>query len=127
MSQKTQGFAGPLPPEAIAIQLSAGYRLWMWVLLPLTLGVGTLVLWVMSLGWPRSLDRTALTLRSGKKISWCSIVRIGVLKAEGLSSSRTVRLKIYHTGGVCWVPVQFLDDGESVASEVRRLHSQANN
>jgi len=126
MSYTAQAVGGAFSPKAMAVRLASRYRVFMWLLLPLTLGAGTLVLWLVSLGWPRSLDERALTLRSGKQIPWPSIDRIGVLKVESSSSTRTVHLKIYHTGGMCWIPVSCLDEGEHIANEIRRRHRQAN-
>ena len=45
------------------VALAAHYRVWMAVLFPMTLGVGTAALWARALDWPCNVDRDGVTLR----------------------------------------------------------------
>ena len=60
----------------------------MWLLAPLTLGLGTVVLWLLALRWPRRIDRDSLTLRSGRQVPWAAIRKIAVLKDARVDESR---------------------------------------
>jgi hypothetical protein len=45
------------------------YRLWMWILRP-TLGIGTKLLWMQSLGSIRAIESHTLTLQGRRKVRW---------------------------------------------------------
>jgi hypothetical protein len=45
------------------------YRLWMWILQP-TLGIGTRLLWMQSLGSLRAIESHTLTLQGRRKVRW---------------------------------------------------------
>jgi hypothetical protein len=91
----------------------------MWLLAPLTLGLGTLALWLLALRWPRRIDRSGLTLRSGRQVPWAAIRKIGVLKDARAGESRTVRLEIHCDWGIVRLPLRAIADGERVAAEIR--------
>ena len=100
------------------VRLAREYRSWMVALLPLTLGLGTLVLWVRASRWPRRLERDGVRLRNGRFVRWKEITRIGVTKRE--FDEETVNLDLYFADGSARVPVRHLQDGERIAAAVRR-------
>jgi hypothetical protein len=97
----------------------------MWLLAPLTLGLGTVALWLLALRWPRRIDRNSLTLRSGRQVPWATIRKIAVLKDAGAGESRTIRLEIYCDRGTIRLPLRAIADGERVAAEIRGLFGAA--
>jgi hypothetical protein len=98
------------------VALAAGYRNWMFALLPTTLGIGTAVLWARSLRWPRKVDANGLTLGDRRKVPWRSIDRIGVWR--DYCGGDVSRIDIHHDGGVDRVPVRSLRDGQMIASTI---------
>ncbi len=99
------------------VRLSQRYRFWMWLLLPLTLGVGTLALWLYALRWPLRLEKNGILLRNGLFVRWGDITRLGVVERE--FEQEAIRLDLFFKGGVARVPVQYLDHGERVAATIR--------
>ena len=54
--------------QSMKVELSLRYRLWMYALAPVTLGLGTAVLWLRSLNWPLGLYVEGLELRCGRRV-----------------------------------------------------------
>ena len=102
------------------VALAPGY--WMFALLPTTLGVGTAVLWTLSLRWPRSIDAHGLTLGDRRKVPWQSIERIGVWR--DYCGRDVSRIDIHHGGSVERVPVRWLRDGQMIASMILALFKE---
>jgi hypothetical protein len=98
------------------VGLARQYRIWMWALLPATLGVGTAALWGRSLSWPRSVDSDALTLRSFRRVQWEAIRRVTVQR--DYLGGQVSRIDIHYPGGSSRIPVRALRDGESVAAAI---------
>jgi len=114
------------------VALATTYRVWMFALLPATLGVGTLALWAQSLNWPLSVDEDGITLRHRRRIPWASIKAITVRRhyCDGHISQVDIR----HRGSTSKIPVHALHDGQNVATEMialfkqaRRVHSKGQN
>jgi len=101
------------------VHLAAKYRIVMWSLLPLTLGIGPAVMWLWALRWPRRIDKNGLTSRYGRRVPWSAIKKIGVLKDSREGESRTIRLEIHFDRGVIRAPMWAFADGEKVAREIR--------
>jgi hypothetical protein len=99
------------------VRLTQRYRFWMWLLLPLTLGVGTLAMFANAMRWPRQLDARGIVLRNGRLMRWSDITRLGVV--EHHFEREVIELDVYFTNGVARVPVRHLEDGEQVAAAVR--------
>ena len=110
----------------VRVHLAAKYRLVIWSLLPLSLGIGTVAMWLWALRWPRRIDQTGLTLRYGRRLPWSAVKKIGVLKDSREGESRTIRLEIHFDRGVVRLPVWAFDDGEKVASEIRAFFGAMN-
>jgi hypothetical protein len=94
----------------------------MFALLPVTLGVGTAVLWLRSLNWPRRIDQAGLMLRNHRRVDWRSIKRIGV--SRSLYDDRVSQIRIHHDGGVSRIPVRGLQDGEKVVTTILAMFEQ---
>jgi hypothetical protein len=110
---------------SVIVRLAPSYRVSMWLLAPLTLGLGTGVLWLLALRWPRRIDRNSLILRSGRQVPWAAIRKIAVLKDARAGESRTIRLEIHCDWGIIWLPLRAIADGERVAAEIRGLFGAA--
>jgi hypothetical protein len=95
------------------VRLARRYRAWMWLLLPLTLGLGTAALWVHSLEWPLIIDSEALTLRSRRKLSWNKIRKITTHR--DYVDDRILQLDIQTAGSQWRIPMRELEDGQTVA------------
>jgi hypothetical protein len=105
------------------VALSPRYRLWMWLLLPATLGVGTAGLWARSLSWPCSIDAEAITLRSRRKLPWTAIRAIAVRR--DYFDGRIVQIQIHFLDGGCKIPAGALRDGESAAATIVAMFKAA--
>jgi hypothetical protein len=105
------------------IALAARYRAWMLALLPSTLGLGSMVLWLRSLHWPLSIDATGLTLRNHRRVDWDSISRIGV--SRSYLDGHISEIRVHHDTGVSKIPVRALSDGDRVARTILTLFAQA--
>ena len=64
------------------VHLTRKMKVLFWVLLPFTLGIGTLVMWLRLRRYPERLDSAGITLRSGQRIWWSDIRRVGVLRSH---------------------------------------------
>jgi hypothetical protein len=105
------------------VGLAFQYRLWMCLLLPSTLGVGTARLWARSLNWPCSIDSEALTLRSRRQVRWEAIRTIAVRR--DYVDGHVSRIDIHYPGGSCEIPVHALRDGESIAATILAMFKAA--
>lgn len=99
--------------DAMKIGFAPHYRFWMLALLPTTLGIGTAILWLRSLNWPRGVDTDGFTLRFRRKVLWEAVDRISV--QSDYYDTHVVRINIHHGSGVYRVPVRSLLDGDSIA------------
>jgi len=100
-------------------RLAGHYRLWMWLLLLPTLGVGTLGLWAWSRRWPQAVEEDGLRLRSGRFIRWDAIKGLGLVRRHSSLDSEVIRMDIHFNGSVAKVPVRHLENGGAIAQEVR--------
>ena len=80
------------------VRLAQQYRFWMWLLLPLTLGAGTLALWVYTMRWPLRLDDKGILLRNGLFVRWGDITRLGIVERQ--FEQEAIRLDLYFKGGM---------------------------
>jgi hypothetical protein len=104
------------------VALASRYRSLMVALFPVTLGLGTAVLWLRSLNWPLSIDETGITLRHRGRIEWYSIRKIDLLCSY--LDGRVSQMRIHHAGGVCKIPVRGLEDGQQVARTIIAMFEQ---
>jgi hypothetical protein len=106
------------------IELAPNYRNWMLLLLPTTLGLGTAALWLISLGWPLSVDEEGLTLRDHRRVSWGSIRKIGVSRCY--LDGHVSQIRIHHGTGVANIRIDRLQDGQDVARIILAMFEHVN-
>jgi hypothetical protein len=94
--------------------LSPRYRLWMWLLLPTTLGLGTALLWMLALGWPREIEPETLTLRGRRSIRWREICAVK-LRCNYMDG-RITRIDVHYPRGRSRIAVNALQNGQVVAA-----------
>lgn len=59
----------------IEVRIKPTYIIVSLLLALFTFGIGGLVMWLMTITWPRSLDQEGITLRSGKRVLWKNATR----------------------------------------------------
>jgi hypothetical protein len=106
------------------IELAASYRNWMLALVPATLGLGTVVLWLMSLGWPRGIDEKGLTLRDNRRVGWDSIRKIRVRRCY--LDDHISHVRIHHDRGVAEMRLDRLQNGQDVARVILAMFEHVN-
>ena len=62
------------------VRLAIWYRTLMVLLVPVTFGIGTLVLWLYARQWPKRADADGILDRRGRSIPWKSIQQIAALR-----------------------------------------------
>ena len=106
------------------IELAASYRNWMLALVPATLGLGTVVLWLMSLGWPRGIDEKGLTLRDNRRVGWDAIRKIRVRRCY--LDDHISHVRIHHDRGVAELRLDRLQNGQDVARVILAMFEHVN-
>lgn len=106
------------------VALAPRYRNWMLALLPTTLGVGTLALWLRSLNWPCHIDEAGVTFRYRRRVDWRSVRKICV--SRSYRDGHVSRIRIRYTGGASTIPVDRLQDGQEVVRIMLAMFEQAN-
>lgn len=106
------------------IALAPSYRMWMFALLPTTFGLGTAVLWLMSLKWPLSVDEDGLTLRGHQRVDWRSIERIRV--SRSYVDGHVSHIRIYHESGTSEIRLGRLRHGQDVARIILAMFAREN-
>jgi len=107
---------------AMKIDLTLKYRFWMLALFPVTLGLGTIALWVRSLNWPSEVDAAGLTLRRRCKVPWTSVKTVGVYR--DYIDGCICRMEIHHRRGTSRIPIGVLRDGERVADAILAMFKE---
>jgi hypothetical protein len=105
------------------VALAPKYHIWMFVLLPTTLGLGTAALWARSLNWPLSVDANGITLRHRGRVPWKSIRKIKVWR--DYLDGHVSRIDIHRHRRICKVPVRALQDGEKVVETILSMFKVA--
>jgi hypothetical protein len=95
------------------VALARQYRTWMMALLPTTLGLGSLLLWLRTLAWPLTVDEAGITLRGRRRVGWGEITKIGV--SRSYLDGHISQIRIHYGRRVSRVPTRFLRDGRGVA------------
>ena len=122
--QKPYYAAAVIQPQGVIMRvaLASRYRTLMLVLFPVTLGLGTAVLWLRSLNLPLSIDEMGITLRHRRRVAWDSIRKIGL--SRSYLDGRVSQIRIHHAGGICKIPVRALEDGQEVAKTIIAMFEQ---
>lgn len=100
------------------VRLAIWYRTLMVLLVPVTFGIGTLVLWLYARQWPKRVDANGILDRRGRSIPWKSIQQIGALRTGWDGSHRTKRLDIDYRGGHSRIHPRTLRHGQEVARSI---------
>ena len=95
---------------------SSRLKLLMWLLLPLTFGVGTLAMWLSARNWPAAIDREGITTRAGKRFLWDDFGEQRRVSVVDPRSGRRIagRLDLVFGHGVVKVVPQSLAEGPAV-------------
>jgi hypothetical protein len=113
----------PLVSEAsMKVALARSYRLWMLVLLPATLGVGSMILWIRARNWPREIDASGLLLGGRRILDWESITKIGV--SRNYRDGHISEVRLHYKGGESRIPVRALERGDKVARAILTTFTQ---
>jgi hypothetical protein len=111
------GPAGTRPP--VAVHLGGGYRLLMWLLLPFTMGVGTLALWWSARAWPRQLDHDGIVTRAGRRHLWRDLDQTTAVTVVQEGHGRiTGRLDLVFRSGIVRIVPQSLREAGAVMDYV---------
>jgi hypothetical protein len=94
------------------VALASRYRIWMCVLFPMTAGLGTIALWLLSLKWPLRIDERGVTFRCHRRVDWRSITKIGL--SRSYLDGHCSQIRLHHDGGTSKIPVDALQDGQAV-------------
>jgi hypothetical protein len=97
----------------------------MWLLAPLTLGVGTYLLWRTSQRWPRELSEQGMLLRDGSFVRWQDLRRI--LVVERRFDDTVLRIELFFRGGQLVLPVANFENGQDAAYMIRAAYREAKN
>jgi hypothetical protein len=116
---------GRFSKEKMKVALASHYRLWMYALFPVTLGVGTAALWARALDWPLDVDADGLTLRHHRRLPWNAIGKISVRR--DYCDGRISRLDIHHDHRISKIPISALHCGEEVAEVILTSFKHAQN
>src|SRR5258706_15969830 len=104
--------------DRIDVSFSGAYVGMMVVLGVLTLGLGVLLMFFQTRGWPRVLDREGLTLRNGRRYTWdqCTNTEGVRVNLGGTGARIAGRLDLYFgTEVVHVVPVSIDPSAQIIA------------
>lgn len=107
------------------VALAPHYRIWLLALLPTTLGVGTLLLWLRSLNWPQSIDAGGITLRYRRyprRVPWHSIRNICV--SCSYLDGHVKEMRLHYADGTSKIPVDSLQGGQEVVRTILAMFEQ---
>ena len=107
----------------MTVALAPQYRTWMFVLFPSTLGLGSVALWLRSMNWPLELDKSGLTLRNRRQVSWAAIRKIGI--SRNYRDGHVCQIRIHYGDGVSKIPVHALQDGQRVVRTILTMFAKA--
>ncbi len=82
----------------------------------LTLGVGPLFVWLQQRNWPRRMDESGITTRSGKQIPWGAFTRMTYSRTRMAAGYEVERYDLYGPRIHVTVPTERLVDGQQVVA-----------
>lgn len=62
--------------DRIEVHLGRNVRVLLILLVPLTLGIGTIAVWLSMLSWPKLVDGEGITTRQGKRYTWSGLTNV---------------------------------------------------
>jgi hypothetical protein len=106
------------------VVLARYYRIWMLVLLPTTVGLGTVALWLRSIRWPLWINERGVVLRRHHgRVGWNSVSKIAL--ARRYIDGRCSQIRIYHGKRISKIPVDALEDGQAGAGAMIAMFARA--
>ena len=89
------------------------------IMIPSTLGIGSVILWVWRSSFVYRVDQNGIQLRSGREIPWSDVQSLLTRKGAGEAAGTVSRLDLTHSGGRARIVSSWLENGEEVAEAVR--------
>ena len=89
------------------------------LLLPVTLGVGSFLLWSWRRAFVWQIDESGIQLFSGRRVPWSDVVRLHSRKTPGDANSKVLRLDIQFRIGRGIILSNWLNNGQEMADAVR--------
>lgn len=89
------------------------------IMLPATLGIGSVVLWIWRCSFVYKVDENGILLRSGREIPWADVQSLLARKGAGENSGTVSRVDITYAGGSARVVSSWLENGEELAEALR--------
>lgn len=86
----------------------------------LTLGVGPLLVWWQQRNWPRRVDESGITTRSGKHIPWQAFTHMTYSRTRIATGYEVERYDIYSPKIHVIVPTERLVNGSQVVEYILR-------
>lgn len=89
------------------------------VLLPVTLGLGSLWLWVWRRGFVWKVDENGVQLWSGRRVAWPDVVSLHARKNNRDADKKVLRLDVQFKDGRGIILPSWLTNGPEVAEAVK--------
>lgn len=89
------------------------------LLLPVTLGLGSLALWFWRQTFIRKVDESGIELFSGRRVPWSDVVSLHVRKSPGQADSKLRRLDVQFKVGRGIILPSWIENGTEVADAVK--------
>jgi hypothetical protein len=94
--------------------------MWLFILLlPVTLGLGSLWLWAWRRSFVRRVDEDGVQLWSGRRVPWSDVVSLHTLKSYGDADRKMLRLEVQFRVGHGIIRPRWLTNGPEVAEAVK--------
>ena len=108
--------------EPLSIHVRTSYKVLMIVFFLFTAGVGTLILWLSALKWPKLVDTEGMTLRSGKRLLWKDLTRMQPVTVVNQYGARiSGRLDLYFGKKVARIVPHSLKEGGALMNYLSKL------
>jgi hypothetical protein len=112
--------------DRVEVHLGGNVRTLLVLLVPLTLGFGTLAVWLSMLNWPRLVDREGVTTRGGKRYAWSALTQVTPVTTVNRSGRRiTGRLDLAFGKSKVQVVPHSLREGQQVMDLISSVLGQA--
>lgn len=89
------------------------------IMIPTTLGIGSVILWVWRSSFVYKVDQNGILLRSGREIPWSDVQSLLTRKGAGEAAGTVSRLDLAYSGGRARIVSSWLENGEEVAEALR--------
>ena len=89
------------------------------IMIPITFGVGSIILWIWRRSFVYKVDGNGILLRSGREIPWADVQSLLARKGAGENAGTVSRVDITYAGGRALVLSRWLENGDEVAEALR--------